>query len=302
LTAVGQQYFTASTFEFDTNGVPLARGQLFFFETGTSTPQSVYADPQLTTPLSNPVIADGNGRFGAIWLNPSTGYKVQLFTAATDDNPDGVQIWTEDPIGPAAGGAVANSAGIIGEVRSFAGIAAAIPSQWYECYGQAVLRSTYSALFAVLGTSWGGGDGTTTFNLPDLRGRTEFGLDNMGGSPASRVTAGVSGVPGTTLGGVGGDQHAQEDTLDSTSASSSAVTDPGHHHTLLSGQATAAGSNPNNFEHGNVVADHSYVTDDATTGVTVATTTTTTTTSSLTGASQNMPPAAMVYKIIYAGA
>lgn len=49
------------------------------------------------------------------------------------------------------------------------------PSGWLLCQGQAVSRSTYSALFSVLGTTYGAGDTSTTFNLPDLRGRVPMG-------------------------------------------------------------------------------------------------------------------------------
>lgn len=55
----------------------------------------------------------------------------------------------------------------------------------------------------VIGTTYGAGDGTTTFNVPDLRGRVIAGVDNMGGTAASRLTAGGSGVAGT-LGAAGG--------------------------------------------------------------------------------------------------
>jgi microcystin-dependent protein len=56
------------------------------------------------------------------------------------------------------------------------------------CYGEAVSRTTYAALFARLGTTYGSGDGSTTFNLPDYRGRVLGGIDNMGGTAAGRLT------------------------------------------------------------------------------------------------------------------
>lgn len=62
------------------------------------------------------------------------------------------------------------------------------PSGWLLCYGQAVSRTTYAYLFAIIGTTFGVGNGSTTFNLPDLRGRTPLGKDNMGGVSANRVT------------------------------------------------------------------------------------------------------------------
>jgi len=67
-------------------------------------------------------------------------------------------------------------------------------------YGQAISRTTYSALFALTSTVYGVGDGSTTFNLPDLRGRVPAGKDDMGGSAANRITNAGSGIVGTTLG------------------------------------------------------------------------------------------------------
>jgi len=53
--------------------------------------------------------------------------------------------------------------------------AASAPTGWLICNGAAVSRTTYAALFAVIGSTWGSGDGSTTFNLPDARGRTIIG-------------------------------------------------------------------------------------------------------------------------------
>jgi len=62
-----------------------------------------------------------------------------------------------------------------GSVMPFAGAVA--PSGWLLCNGAAVSRTTYSNLFTVIGISNGNGDGATTFNLPDYRGRTLMGMD-----------------------------------------------------------------------------------------------------------------------------
>jgi microcystin-dependent protein len=94
-----------------------------------------------------------------------------------------------------------------GVVLPYAGSSA--PTGYLLCGGQAVDRTTYATLFAVTGTVYGVGDGTTTFNVPDLRGRVAAGLDNMNGSAASRITNAVSGINGTTLGASGGDQNLQ---------------------------------------------------------------------------------------------
>lgn len=62
------------------------------------------------------------------------------------------------------------------------------PAGYLFCFGQAISRVTYSTLFGLLSTTWGTGDGVSTFNLPDFRGRTRIGLDNMGGTAANRIT------------------------------------------------------------------------------------------------------------------
>ena len=54
-------------------------------------------------------------------------------------------------------------------------VAAAAPTGWLLCDGSAVSRTTYAALFAVIASTYGAGDGTTTFNVPDLRGRIPVG-------------------------------------------------------------------------------------------------------------------------------
>ena len=63
----------------------------------------------------------------------------------------------------------------VGCVIPFAGAAA--PTGWLLCQGQAVSRTTYAQLFSVIGTTYGSGDGSTTFNLPDMRGRVAVGSD-----------------------------------------------------------------------------------------------------------------------------
>lgn len=87
----------------------------------------------------------------------------------------------------------------IGSGMDFWGASA--PAKWLLCYGQAISRVTYAALFAVIGTTYGAGDGVTTFNLPDKRGRATAGKDNMGGTSANRLT---SPINGDNLGAAGG--------------------------------------------------------------------------------------------------
>lgn len=91
-----------------------------------------------------------------------------------------------------------------GAVMAFAGSAA--PTGWLLCFGQAISRTTYAALFAVIGTTYGAGDGGTTFNLPDGRGRSVIGKDDMGGAAANRITTAGSGLDGKALGANGGSE------------------------------------------------------------------------------------------------
>jgi microcystin-dependent protein len=78
------------------------------------------------------------------------------------------------------------------------------PTGFLFCYGQAINRTTYSRLFTAISTTYGVGDGSTTFNVPDLRGRVIAGQDDMGGSSANRLTGLTDGVNGDTLGASGG--------------------------------------------------------------------------------------------------
>ena len=89
-----------------------------------------------------------------------------------------------------------------GSVVAFAGDTA--PTGWALCHGQALDRTTYAALFAVIGTVYGAGDNSTTFNVPDLRGRVVAGQDDMGGTSANRLTNQSGGLDGDTLGATGG--------------------------------------------------------------------------------------------------
>jgi microcystin-dependent protein len=64
----------------------------------------------------------------------------------------------------------------VGSVIPFAG-ASSPDASWLVCDGSAVSRTTYATLFAVLGTTYGVGDGSTTFNLPNMKGRVPVGID-----------------------------------------------------------------------------------------------------------------------------
>jgi len=144
----------------------------------------------------------GAGTFGAVMFTAAT---TAVATAALGAGAVGLQIFaaaTTAQVESLIPAAVSTPAGVI---SMFAGSAA--PSGYLLCDGTASgNRTTHAALFAVIGTLYGAGDASTTFNVPDLRGRVGVGLDDMGGAAASRVTNGVSGIVGTTLGAAGGSQ------------------------------------------------------------------------------------------------
>lgn len=72
-----------------------------------------------------------------------------------------------------------------GKITHFAGATA--PAGWLACNGATISRATYAALFAAIGTTYGAGDGATTFALPDLRGEFVRGLDSGRGVDAGRA-------------------------------------------------------------------------------------------------------------------
>jgi microcystin-dependent protein len=137
-------------------------------------------------------------------------------------------------------------------------------------FGQQMSRTTYANYFALVGTTYGAGDGSTTFNAPDLRGRFIAGLDNMGGAAANRITAAGHNYDGTVLGNTGG---AQNETITQgnlpIATLVTTIIDPGHSH-LIGGedQATGAPGTPTFAAIGNAVIAS---TNNAATGITAST-------------------------------
>lgn len=111
-----------------------------------------------------------------------------------------------DPVGlgdAVSLGFMANASAPVGVIMDFAGDFA--PDGWFLCDGRSLSRTTYSALFAVIGTKFGS-NSATTFKVPDLRGRVIAGLDNMGGSNAGRITSAGGGFAANSIGATGGVQ------------------------------------------------------------------------------------------------
>jgi microcystin-dependent protein len=88
-----------------------------------------------------------------------------------------------------------------GSIMAFAG--STIPIGWIICDGTEVSRVTYADLFASIATSWGQGNGTSTFNLPDLRGRFLRGVDGIAGNDPDAATRTALNIGGNTGNNVG---------------------------------------------------------------------------------------------------
>jgi microcystin-dependent protein len=103
-----------------------------------------------------------------------------------------------------------------GTIANFGG--STCPDGWLFCDGSAVSRATYAALFAAIGTNYGAGDLTTTFNLPDLAGRASIG-----------VGSGFGLTPRTLADSGGEETHV----LSNTEAPSHSHSDSGHVHSEI---------------------------------------------------------------------
>lgn len=86
-----QAFFLPFRPAIDANGLTISGAELYFYATGTTTPQAVYSDEGLTTPLTNPVVANAAGRWPVIYLDESLAYRVVLKDA------DGVTLDDADP-------------------------------------------------------------------------------------------------------------------------------------------------------------------------------------------------------------
>ena len=128
------------------------------------------------------------------------------------------------------------------------------PSGYLKCNGAAVSRTTYADLFAIIGTTHGAGDGSTTFNVPDLRGEFVRGWDDSRGVDSGR-----------SFGSSQSGQNAQHNHT-ATATSTSTVNDPGHIHQV---QYSNSDSGDGVIEESGVGLSGTEPTLSATTGITV---------------------------------
>jgi microcystin-dependent protein len=113
----------------------------------------------------------------------------------------------------------------------FAGSSA--PTGWLVCDGSAISRATYSALFAVIGTTYGAGNGSTTFNIPDLRGRAAIGT-GQGSGLTSRTLAQAGGEEThiLTTTEMPSHNHGGATTGGANLTHGHGIYDPGHGHSI----------------------------------------------------------------------
>lgn len=150
---------------------------------------------------------------------------------------------------------------VIGSIQMWPTVTA--PTGYLLCTGTAVSRSTYSALFAVVGTTFGVGDGTTTFNLPNYSDRMPIGSGTIG-----------------ALAATGG----SKDAIVVNHTHTATVTDSGHNHALVPNGNSGSPGSGNNFVGSNFTGV-AQTTATATTGITVANSST-----GSSGTNANLPP------------
>lgn len=263
--------------QFDTQGRPLSGGKLYFFASGTSTPQSAYQDSGLTIAHANPIILDASGRVAAFYL--ADGFiKIRL-----TDSAGSTTIIAADAllvIGPSSG---SGGAGGVDPLTIFAtgdvkakygtgvlsgfvrlngrtmGSATSGASERANADAQALFEYLWTADANLVVSTGRGGSANAdwvankTITLPDFRGRIPAALDDMGNSAAGRLTSTYFGSSGIVLGQTGG---AESKTLVTgnlpayTPSGSVGVTDSGHQHkmfksgTVNSNTEIAAGQTP----------------------------------------------------------
>lgn len=190
---------------FNNSSQLLAGGLLNFYIAGTTTPLDTFSNVTLTVPNVNPYVLNAYGRWTNIFWTRGIGYKVVVVDAL------GGSIWQQDNLlVPADVTPVSPKDVPTGAIIDFG--AASPPTGYLACNGAAVSRATYAALFAVISTIYGVGDGTTTFNLPDLRGLYRT-MTPAAGTLAGKVGTALTNAENRAVG-----QHTH------------VLTDPGHAH------------------------------------------------------------------------
>jgi microcystin-dependent protein len=154
-----------------TTGLPVNGAAVAISHRSTGSPATWYPSESGGTASTAAVISDAQGRISA-WVERGaynlgvTGTGITPYTEPWDAVPGGDLsadvAWISD------------LALLPGEIKMFGGSGA--PTGWLMCDGSQVSRTAYPRLWTAIGTNFGAGDGSTTFNLPDMRGRMPMGL------------------------------------------------------------------------------------------------------------------------------
>ena len=179
-------------------------------------------------------------------LQLPTGTTAQRPTPATGDIRFNTTLTQFEGYNGSAWGEIANGVPA-GSVFSFA--TSTVPSGYLECNGAAVSRSTYASLFSAISTTWGVGDGSSTFNLSDLRGQFVRGWDNSAGVDSGRSFA-----------------SSQSDQNKSHNHS---INDSGHNHTAGNWGGSFGGSSGVTVFRSDQSGTNSSIIQSATTGISI---------------------------------
>lgn len=154
-----------------------------------------------------------------------------------------------------------------GSVSAYAGVS--VPGGWLHCDGSAIDRTIYADLFAAIGTTFGAGDGETTFNIPNLRGRNIIGLNSSDADFDALGETGGEKRHTLTIAEMPSHNHGVTDP-----GHAHGITDPGHAHSYVNQVGDQNTDNAFASETAADQADYGQTTSTNTTGVTVNTATT----------------------------
>jgi microcystin-dependent protein len=219
----------------DADGFPLAGGWFYSYEAGSDTPLAIYTDEQCTTPHTNPAELDASGEI-VYYIPQGVAYKFNLTDA---DDVQQANYPVDNISVPDATPVVPPSPVPTGGIMAYGGTSA--PTGFLICDGSAVSRTTYAALFAVIGSTFGGGDGSTTFEIPDMRGRAPYG----------KASSGTAGTLGGEFGALDhthtGPSHTHTATVP-RDGYSSILNTPQVGGRLMTGNAAAGGEDADGYQ------------------------------------------------------
>ena len=212
----------------------------------------------IETTWANPTMSDiGAALTGSLPRDGSAGMQGPLILAFDGTRPS--EAVTVRQLDSAVGGSANYMPA--GAVQFFA--ANSVPTGWLRADGSSVSRTTYANLFAAIGTTYGAGNGTTTFNLPDLRGQFLRGFDDGRGTDPARVFGSTQAAANQAH------NHAVTFT---DPGHGHPVTDPGHTHQFYWSAITGPSVAPQAPQVGAIAS--SAPTSSNTTGISIANSTT----------------------------